>query len=90
MAKIEGDLDPRIRLVEYYPETGLKHVEIPRYLVFTEILKGLAHQGAIYINIAGNPYIQVDILVPKDQKISLPQGYIKLYKLVMPTDQSLD
>src|SRR5262249_5356341 len=59
-------IDPNIVVLETYPEHGLKHVEIPRYMRFTEIMMKIAKKASITcVNIEGYDKIQVDVKFPK-------------------------
>lgn len=79
-------IDPNIAVIENYPEHSLKHIEIPRYMRFTEIMLKIAQQPSIMcINIAGHDKIQIDIksLQPILQSYT---GERKIYDIPVPTD----
>ena len=79
-------IDSNIVVLEKCPETGLKHIEIPRYMQFTKIMLKIAKNTcASCINIAGHDKIQVDVKNPK----GIPQAYTGtrvLYEIPAPTD----
>ncbi|PJD95782.1 MAG: hypothetical protein CK425_07710 [Parachlamydia sp.] len=79
-------IDPAIVVLETYPEHALKHVEIPRYMRFTEIMRKIAqHTCATCLNIAGHDKIQVDVRSPQPG-IQTYAGTRKLYEIPAPTD----
>lgn len=79
-------IDSSIMVLETYPEHSLKHVEIPRYMRFTEILLKIAKKSCITcINIAGHDKIQIDVKSPK----GIVQSYAgtkAIYEIPVPTD----
>lgn len=79
-------IDPAIVVLETYPEYALKHVEIPRYMRFTEIMRKIAqHTCATCLNIAGHDKIQVDVR-SSQPGIQTYAGTRKLYEIPAPTD----
>lgn len=79
-------VDSNIVVVEKSPETGLKHIEIPRYMHFTKIMSKIAKNSCVScINIAGHDKIQIDVKCPKDISKTY-SGAKVLYKIPAPTD----
>lgn len=79
-------LDSNIVVLEKCPETGLKHIEIPRYMQFTRIMLNIAKNScASCINIAGHDKIQIDVKSPKDTFQAFA-GTRVLYEIPAPTD----
>ncbi|GEM_PF-191140 len=82
----EESLDPRVKVMGKFPSENLYHLEIPRYLPFKEILISLADAGAEFSEIAGQSNIQIDLFVPSEKTIDLPEGCILLYTTPAPAD----
>lgn len=79
-------IDSSIVILETYPEHNLKHVEIPRYMHFTEIMLKIAKKSCITcINIAGHDKIQIDVKSPKGIA-QLYAGTQAIYEIPVPTD----
>ena len=79
-------IDPSIVVIETYPEYDLKHVEMPRYMRFTEIMLKIAKQsGVTCLNIAGHDKIQVDVKSLK-RTLKAYEGTRKIYDIPAPTD----
>lgn len=79
-------IDPSITVIKTFPEYGLKHVEIPRYMHFTEIARKIACQTNITcVNIAGQDKIQVDVKSPKGSILAY-SGSRKIYEIPAPTE----
>jgi hypothetical protein len=74
-------LDPSVTVLDTDPVTGFKHVEIPRYMHFTEVMLKLSQCPSFScINIAGHDKIQVDVNTSKEQIPSLA-GLNLLYQI---------
>jgi SAM-dependent methyltransferase len=81
-------LDPRVRVVNTYSDS-IKHIEIPRYMVFNELIKKMATETDIRcLNIAGNQKIQVDVKSASSSSLNKapPSGCRNLYLFSVPTD----
>lgn len=80
-------IDPRIVVLETFPEHNVKHIEMPRYMQFTEIMLKIAHESDITcLNIAGHNKIQIDVRAPK-RGLKIQEGARKLYNIPAPTDK---
>ncbi len=49
------------------PQGGLLHLEVPRYMPFTQIVKEFARQGISPLNIAGFKKMQIDVWQKRDK-----------------------
>lgn len=79
-------LDSSIVVLETYPDHHLKHIEIPRYMRFTEIMLKIARESCINcVNIAGQDKIQMDVKSPKGT-IPPYAGVQAIYEIPVPTD----
>lgn len=79
-------VDHQIVVLGIYPEYALKHVEIPRYKRFTEIMLKIAQEASVRcINIAGHDKIQVDVKNLRELNANDP-SIRKLYQIPNPTD----
>jgi hypothetical protein len=79
-------IDPSIVVLKTFPELSLKHVEIPRYMRFTEIMLKIAkNSSATCINIAGHDKIQVDVKSPKGS-VQLYAGARAIYEFPVSND----
>lgn len=78
-------IDPSIVVLETFPEE-LKHIEMPRYMRFTELMHKIASNSCIScVNIAGHDKIQIDV---KSLKGTYPL-YLDaqaIYEIPAPTD----
>jgi len=85
---IAQSIDPDIIVVETFPEYNLKHIEIPRYMRFTEVMQTISDYPSIAcVNIAGQSRIQVDVRsLGNDKNIKLYPGCRYLYRIPSPTD----
>lgn len=82
-------LDERVNVVEDYQETYLKHLEIPRYMSFKEILMNLSKDPEIScVSIAGQSKIQVDTKRRINTPIVALPEMKKLYQIPAPSDTS--
>lgn len=79
-------IDSNIVVLEKCPKTGLKHIEIPRYMHFTKIMSKIAKNSCVScINIAGHEKIQIDVKSPKVLSHAYAGAKV-LYKIPAPTD----
>jgi FAD/FMN-containing dehydrogenase/SAM-dependent methyltransferase len=79
-------IDSNIVVLEKCPETGFKHVEIPRYMHFTKIMSKIAKNSHVScINIAGHDKIQIDVKSPKGISHTYVGAKV-LYEIPAPTD----
>lgn len=79
-------MDSNITVLKAWPEHGLKHVEIPRYMRFTEIMLKVARNSCITcLSIAGHDKIQIDVKNPKGSVQSYA-GARAIYEIPVPTD----
>lgn len=80
-------IDSSIVVVENYPQHDLKHIEMPRYMQFTELMLKIAkHSSISCLNIAGHDKIQIDVKSLKGNVASY-DGTQELYEIPNPTDQ---
>lgn len=78
---------PNYVVIGSYPEYSLKHVQLPRYMKFTETMIDLAADSTIEcVNIAGQTKIQLDVKCPNGNQKALA-GLNILYEIPAPTDQ---
>lgn len=81
-------LDDRIKLIKDHADLGVKEVEIPRYMVFKEVIGKISGERSIQIvSIAGQQKIQVDIKAHKGTHVGDLQGATKLYRIPVVTDK---
>lgn len=79
-------IDPNIVVIETYPDHDLKHIEIPRYMRFTEIMLKIAKQSHITcVNIAGHDKIQIDVK-SLNPTLQVSNGARTIYHIPNPTD----
>lgn len=79
-------IDPNILVIESSPEYSLKHIEVPRYMRFTEIMQKVAKNSCVScVNIAGHDKIQIDVKNPSSSLRDYPGTRI-LYEIPAPTD----
>lgn len=79
-------LDPTIVVLKTYPDHDLKHIEVPRYMHFKEVMLKMATQPSLTcLNIAGHDKIQVDVK-SSNSDIMTYKGAHKMYKIPAPTD----
>lgn len=79
-------IDSSIVVLENITDQGIKHVEIPRYMRFTEIMVKIAKKSCITcINIAGHNKIQIDVKSPKGTAQHYA-GTKAMYEIPVPTD----
>jgi hypothetical protein len=79
-------IDPNIIVVEAHPEFNLKHIEVPRYMHFTNTMQKIASEPGIRcINISGHDKILVDIKSPRGVFQPLIGAQV-LYEIPAPTD----
>lgn len=82
-------LDPRIEIIQEFPN-HLQHITIPRYCPFNDILLKLSQEKEeiVYIDIAGHPFIQIDLYLPSYlcKTLDLPPGAKKLYEISAPAN----
>jgi hypothetical protein len=84
---IVQSLDSEIVVLDVYPEHDLKHLEIPRYIRFTELMQQIAqHPSLACLNIAGHEKIQVDVQSAKPF-VDAGLGARILYEIPAPTDK---
>jgi len=81
------NLDERIELKHSFKNSNLKHIRIPRYFPFNDILKKLSANGIDTINIAGQKKVQIDIEVEQSQKNPTEglKGCKSLYETDVPS-----
>lgn len=80
------NIDSDIVVLEKYPETSLKHVEVPRYMHFTKIMLKIAKNSCVScIKIAGHDKIQIDVKSSKGT-FHAYAGTRVLYEIPAPTD----
>lgn len=79
-------IDPEVVVLATFPEHDLKHIMIPRYMRFTEIMLKIARKSSVVcINIAGNDSIQIDVKTSKPL-LQDYSGTKKMYDIPTPTD----
>lgn len=66
------EIDPQINIIENYETTGITHITIPRYTVFTKDVQQMALKNIEFINIAGQHHTQVDILIDSNKNDFCP------------------
>jgi len=78
-------IDQRISVIKVF-SGGLKHIELPRYMHFTEIMQKIAeHPSVSCVNIAGHEKIQVDVRFSRGQEGSYAGARV-MYAIPVPTD----
>lgn len=81
---LAAGVDGRLKVIEV--QANVKHIEVPRYFVFKEIMHKLAHtKGIECLNIAGQDKIQIDLKMNRESQ--LVEGCHKLYDIPIATDQ---
>ncbi len=79
-------IDSSIVVLGIYPAYDLKHIEIPRYMRFTEVMLKIARQSSIKcISIEGHDKIQVDVK-SLEPTVKTGNGIRKIYEISVPTD----
>jgi FAD/FMN-containing dehydrogenase/SAM-dependent methyltransferase len=79
-------IDSNIVVLEKSSDNSLKHVEIPRYMHFTNIMLKIANDPSLScLNIAGHDKIQIDVKSPKSG-IKSYNGATLLYEIPAPSD----
>lgn len=84
---IVQSLDSEIVVLDVFPEHHLKHLEVPRYIRFTELMQQIAqHPSLACLNIAGHKKIQIDVQSPQPF-VDAGFGARILYEIPVPTDK---
>ena len=59
-------IDPQIQVIKTDSNDTIKLIEMPRYMIFTEMMQKLAqHESIKRLNIAGQQKVQLDIKMEK-------------------------
>ncbi len=83
------EIDDRIKLVQTHESLALKEVEIPRYMIFKDIISKISKDKSIeFVSIAGQKKIQVDIKTVKDAWREDVEGAELLYNIPVATDKA--
>ncbi|MCL5875417.1 MAG: class I SAM-dependent methyltransferase [Candidatus Dependentiae bacterium] len=80
-------LDKRIVMRDTYSNSTLCLIEIPRYKIFLEVLKKIAHSSVVIKEIAGNKNIQIKIRYAREKQALIDSlfAHAQRYDWVLPT-----